>query len=100
MIVYTQPPEAPQSRQHPTALGFALPTLPPPLNWWIVGGVGLVLFMWWFSGRRGRKTEMQKLEADYRRRRQEISEKYSTGGRLRRAGRRARSVVPRVSWGS
>ena len=63
----------------------------------LIGGAAFAA--WWFwSGFSGKRQEVRRLEAEFAKRRAEIDEKYSTGGRVRRARKKATSIIPKVSW--
>ncbi len=91
----------------PGALGFSLPdfagsasdiSIPAFLKDWRIWLVVLAVVAWWWTGRKSKRKEIAALDAEYARKRAEIEARYTTGGRIRSAGRRAKSLVPKVSF--
>lgn len=87
----------------PAALGaFELPSLPSfempsTTTLLLIGGAALVAW-WYIYGFTSKRQAKAKAKLEYEKKLQQIEAEYTTGGRIRSAGRRAKRLVPKVSF--
>lgn len=66
---------------------------------WIIIGVGGALAIYMLTNRSAKARALNALDARYQADRAAIEAKYTAGGRIRAARKRAKSLVPKISFG-
>ncbi len=81
---------------------FDVPTLPafemPSTRTLLLLGGAALLAWWYLYGFTSKRQAKAKAKLEYEKKLQQIEQEYSTGGRIRSAGRRAKKLVPKVSF--